>query len=148
MKLLITSDIHGKTDFLEKLRDLHKDIDYHLDAGDLGLTVKKIENLNILSVKGNTDYFLNLPEQRILELDQQTIFITHGHLYDVKYGFSKLIDESLKKHASITIFGHTHTPHIQHVDKLLLLNPGSLKDFPHTYIILENGIPTLHKLKE
>ncbi|NLK12505.1 MAG: YfcE family phosphodiesterase [Candidatus Phytoplasma sp.] len=145
MKILVTSDIHGKTHLLKAVRDLHPDIDYHLDAGDSGLTVKEIEQYNILSVKGNTDYFLNLPQERIISTEENTIYMTHGHTLDVKYGTAAILAEAKKNHANICIYGHTHQPMIVK-DEILLLNPGSLKDFPYTYIIIENNVATLHEL--
>ncbi len=37
MRLLITSDVHGAKDRLEQVVKKHKNIDYHLNAGDICL---------------------------------------------------------------------------------------------------------------
>ena len=56
MKILITSDVHGKKSLLEEVIKKHPNM-YHLNAGDIGLSESYLDEQNILSVKGNTDFF-------------------------------------------------------------------------------------------
>ena len=78
MKVLITSDTHGRYSVLEKIASLHKDKDLHIDAGDLLLTQKELESLKLTAVKGNTDHFLELPLQQIVTIDDKKWLIVHG----------------------------------------------------------------------
>jgi uncharacterized protein len=58
MKLLITSDVHGNEERLKEVVRKHKDIDYHLNAGDICLDPIVYEKYHIILVKGNNDFFL------------------------------------------------------------------------------------------
>ena len=61
MKLLITSDVHGRSELLEEVVNKHKDIDYHINAGDMVLDKKESTRNFIITVKGNCDFFSKEP---------------------------------------------------------------------------------------
>ncbi|CCV64311.1 Predicted phosphoesterase [Alteracholeplasma palmae J233] len=136
MKILITGDIHGKLDLLEQVIEKHPDIDYHLNTGDLSISIKDISQNDIIAVKGNADIYVTLPESRILNIDNEVIYLTHGHIENVKYGLNKLREKAKLQKATICIFGHTHKPLIELYDDILYLNPGSLKEAQHLIHIL------------
>ncbi|NLN50508.1 MAG: metallophosphoesterase family protein [Acholeplasmataceae bacterium] len=126
MKILITSDLHRATKMLDTVLSKHPDIDHHIDAGDSQLSVALLEQLKIVSVKGNTDFFIKLPEYRLLSYDGKKILLIHGHHQRVKSGLKQLISFAKSLKVDICIYGHTHRQNLTRVDNLILLNPGAL----------------------
>ncbi len=138
MKLLITGDIHGQHDVLEKVLKKEKDFDLHLNTGDLGLDIETIKQLDMIAVKGNTDYDLNLPTERLIEYKNLRILLTHGHLQNVKYGLNELIVMAEEMQANICIFGHTHDAFYRQINHVTFINPGALSGhYAKTYAIYE-----------
>ncbi|MFA7417157.1 MAG: YfcE family phosphodiesterase [Acholeplasma sp.] len=126
MKLLITGDIHGRNDMLQKVLKKVKTFDLHLNTGDLGLDIPTIEAAKMIAVKGNTDYYLDLPTERLIEHQGLRILLTHGHLQNVKYGLNELILMAKEMDANICIFGHTHDAFYRRIDNIIFINPGPL----------------------
>jgi|SRR5690554_1279388 len=126
MKLLITGDIHGRSDMLQKVLKKVKTFDLHLNTGDLGLEFPTIEAAKMIAVKGNTDYYLDLPTERLIEHQGLRILLTHGHLQNVKYGLNELILMAKEMDANICIFGHTHDAFYRRIDNIIFINPGAL----------------------
>jgi len=140
MKLLITGDIHGRSDLLEKVIKKEEGFDLHLNTGDLGLDIKTVEKTKMVAVKGNNDYYHDLPTERLIEFDGLKILLTHGHLQSVKYGLQELIDlaESLK--VDLCIFGHTHEAFYKTIHNITYINPGALSGFKDkSYAVFEKG---------
>ncbi|WP_162146801.1 metallophosphoesterase family protein [Acholeplasma granularum] len=139
MKLLITGDIHGRDDVLQKVLKKEKTFDMHLNTGDIGLDFQTIENSKMIAVKGNTDYYLDLPTERLIEHNGLRILLTHGHLQNVKYGLTELIMMAKEMDANICIFGHTHDPFYRRIDNIIFINPGALTGIKDkTYAIYED----------
>ena len=138
MKLLITGDIHGRSDMLEKVLKKEPTFDLHLNTGDIGLDLNTIEQSKMIAVKGNTDYYLDLPTERIIEHEGIKILLTHGHLQNVKYGLSELITLAKEMDVQMCIFGHTHDPFYCIIDHIIFINPGTLTGQTHkTYAVYE-----------
>ena len=161
---LIASDIHGSAYYADELVDaFHRegadhllllgDILYHgpRNALPLGYDPKKvIEMLNPLADKitccrGNCDaevdqMVLNFPlmaDYQVVTVNQQMLFLTHGHLYDSQ-------NPPPVQAGDIVIQGHTHVPLCQHTPGgWWLLNLGSVsipkEDSPHSYLLLKDG---------
>lgn len=138
MRLLITGDIHGRNDILEKVLKQEPTFDLHLNTGDLGLDLQTIENAKMIAVKGNTDYYLDLPTERMIEFKGLKILLTHGHLQNVKYGLNELILMAKEMDADICIFGHTHDAFYRSIDNIIFINPGALTGQKNkTYAVYE-----------
>lgn len=147
MKLLITGDIHGRNDILEGVLKREKQIDYHLNTGDLGLDIKTIEASKMIAVRGNNDIFLDLPLMRVLDLEGVKILLTHGHIQNVKYGLNALVQEAKSQKVSICIYGHTHEASYQTIDGIIFLNPGALGEFKgKSYAVYKDGEITFVKI--
>lgn len=136
MKILITSDLHGRVYYLDKILAT-SDYDLILDAGDSNLEEHQLKIRNILSVKGNTDYYLNLPFFRIIDLKIGKVLITHGHLEAVKWGLNDLQSKAKSLGVDYVIFGHTHQMMVEKINGITYLNPGSL-GYEKTYIEIFN----------
>jgi putative phosphoesterase len=137
MKILITSDIHGDMKTLLKLHEIEK-FNLHLDAGDSNINVHELKRLGIISVKGNTDFFSQLPPIRIIENELGKIVLVHGHNQYVKSGLDYIIALAENLRATYLIFGHTHLAMIKTINNITYINPGSLR-YGKTYAVIENN---------
>ncbi|MBU1141546.1 MAG: YfcE family phosphodiesterase [Firmicutes bacterium] len=144
MKLLITSDVHGNHASLMDVISLHKDVDYHIDAGDMCFDMKRLERYHIVSVKGNNDFGSDLPYVRVLDFDGVKILLTHGHLEHVKFSLDRLKLKAKVNDVQICIFGHTHERYMMVDEGILYINPGALGDYHHSYAIYENQQVTFY----
>lgn len=144
MKILVTSDIHGDSQILDFLRKI-ENYDIHIDAGDSNLSISDLSIRQIISVKGNTDCFTNLPPIRIIENELGKIFITHGHNYNVKLSLTNLFEVGKYQHANYVIYGHTHEQRLDIKDNVYYLNPGSLR-FKKQYAVITKDEVLLKEL--
>ena len=149
-KILVLSDSHSYFDKVLKIFEKEKP-DIVIGAGD---GIKDIEELSYIypkaeyyMVKGNCDYFdRSHNEENLFEIDNIKIFLTHGHLYDVKRSLSSIKEIRKKLNVSLIVFGHTHKPYIEKDGDITLFNPGATEDGRYGIIILEKGnIELIHK---
>ena len=149
-KILVLSDSHSYFDEALKIFEKEKP-DIVIGAGD---GIKDIDELSYVhpeaeyyTVKGNCDYFdRRHSEENLFEIDNVKIFLTHGHLYEVKRSLSSIKEIGKKLNVSLVIFGHTHKPYIEKDRDMILFNPGATEDGRYGVIILENGnIQLFHK---
>ncbi len=143
MKILITSDTHRREEKLNEIMEKHHDCEYHLDAGDSQLSTTYLDNHQIISVKGNTDFFIDLPHQRIIDIGDLKILLIHGHRHWVKFGLKQLEAYARSLNVNLCIYGHTHTQQLTELEGLTLINPGAVKD--GFYAIYNNGKIKLYK---
>ena len=164
MKLLIASDLHGSSFYVEKLIRrveaenpdkilLLGDLLYHgprnalpelYDTSAVAKFLNDRKNM-LLCVRGNCDTevdqmvldFPILADYCILELDGHTLFATHGHRYN---------RQNLPPMGTgeILLHGHTHIPAWESFgDDNLYLNPGSVSipkmNSANSYMVLEDG---------
>lgn len=129
MKLAIFSDSHGYGDRIKQVVESLSDIDYILYAGDV---LKDLDAINVpkgvelVAVKGNCDYRTEYPEDRVINIDESKIFLTHGHKYNIKRGLDRLYYKARELDSNIVIFGHTHCRCAIEEDGILFFNPGSI----------------------
>ena len=149
-KILVLSDSHSYFDKVLKIFEKEKP-DIVIGAGD---GIKDIEELSYIypkaeyyMVKGNCDYFdRSHNEENLFEIDNIKIFLTHGHLYDVKRTLNSIKEIGKKLNVSLIVFGHTHKPYIEKDGDMILFNPGATEDGRYGIIILEKGnIELIHK---
>ena len=141
MKILVTSDTHNDFKALNKAVDDNPMAKLIIHLGDGLNDIKKIKKAYrdkiILAVKGNCDLNLNVPLMISYSIKKKRLFLTHGNLFNVKKDLSYIINHALENNFNILLFGHTHIPHIENKDGLMVMNPGSLKTQGGTYGILE-----------
>lgn len=128
MLIGVISDTHRYNWIIEKAVEPLKDVDLLIHLGDNVQDVNEISKYykgNIINVKGNCDFSVNVPGERIEVIDGKRFFITHGHRYDVKYDLSRLRYKALEAEADIVLFGHTHVSQIAYEDGIWFVNPGS-----------------------
>lgn len=118
MKILVLSDSH-----LHEIKHNFNDYDYVIHCGDFG---RLKDSNNLFYVRGNCDF---KGEKEILtHIGNRDIYITHGDLYNVKYGYDKIRYKALEKECSICFFGHTHRADMFIIDNVIFINPGAYQD--------------------
>lgn len=126
MKYLVISDNHGDAQILQTVAHHFKgQVDYMLHCGDSCLSADSPALVGYQTVLGNCDYE-NYAEKKLLEVEQDKILLTHGHLYDVNYGLNRLSLAAKQEQANLVFFGHTHCLGVEYVENCLYLNPGSI----------------------
>lgn len=122
MKIIVVSDTHGDTSFLEVLPRMYPDCHLFLHAGDSELSEEMLSPF--ISVKGNCDYYITR-KALIKEIMGVRIFMIHGDhtLLDL----DMLAAYGKNNDANIVIHGHTHIPYYNVCDGVHILCPGSIR---------------------
>lgn len=147
MKILVLSDSHGQMSLMEQaVRAEKPDEVFHL--GDHIRDAEQLERIfpgiPITRVVGNCDYFSNGVETIQCYRQGTSIFATHGHRYQVKFGYLRVEYAAREAGAQVVLFGHTHEPYCRQYGGLWLLNPGTCggKNGSYGLVIIENDIVT------
>ena len=135
--ILVMSDTHGNTQVIKHLLENYQGRvaavvhlgDYARDMTFFSRSDKDHSLYHI--VNGNTDPLIEAYDERVIEVMDKRIFITHGHRYDVKAKLDNLIYRSVELKVDVCLFGHTHIATMFDQDDILFLNPGS-PTYPRT----------------
>lgn len=126
MRLGVISDTHGV--LRPEVFEVFRDVDHILHGGDIGdwdLIVELQAIAPVTAVYGNTDSFdirSRVPQVAEIELEGFPIVVTHGDQFGSPTP-AKLHDAF--PHADIIVFGHSHKPLLELVDKTVtVMNPG------------------------
>lgn len=145
MRVLIVSDTHGRHNGLDRALQEAGDIDMLIHLGDVEGGEEYIDTVVDCEkhiVRGNNDFFSDLPREEEFYIGKYKIFITHGHSYYVSLDPEYIREEGKARKADIVMFGHTHRPFFEEMGEIIVLNPGSLS-FPRqegrkgSYMIME-----------
>lgn len=128
MRIIVISDTHRRQrDLIDRMMKLPKpDLILHLgDNVEDGENISKIFGIETLIVRGNGDFNSDYPYDRIVNVGDKKIFMTHGHRHNVKRDFMSLYYRGLELGADIVLYGHTHVP-VNVIEKgIVIMNPGS-----------------------
>lgn len=153
MKCLIVSDSHGDRDILESILVHNKNqVDAFFHCGDSELEANDPLFNKFNGVVGNMDFDMNFPEELVKIVSGETIYLSHGHLTNVKTGLFALELKAKANHAKFVFFGHTHELGCEMTDDgVLILNPGSIslprgkyQRIGGTYAIVEANGKNVH----
>lgn len=145
MRVLIVSDTHGRHGGLDRALQEAGNIDMLIHLGDVegGETyIDAVADCEKHIIRGNNDFFSELPREEEFYIGSHKVFITHGHAYYVSLDPEYIREEGKARGAEIVMFGHTHRPFFEDDNGIIVLNPGSLS-FPRqegrkgSYMILE-----------
>ncbi|WP_085991762.1 metallophosphoesterase [Oceanobacillus senegalensis] len=139
-KILLISDSHGLQQEILDIKKRHQ-VDRIIHCGDSELDFDANELTGMDKVAGNCDTDARFPNETVITIGELTFFVTHGHLYNVKSNLLPLSYRAEELKANVICFGHTHIAGAEKMDKLLFINPGSIRmprnRIEKTYAILE-----------
>ncbi|WP_226667140.1 metallophosphoesterase family protein [Metabacillus litoralis] len=128
MKVLLISDSHGLTSEVDMIKDRHEEeVELMLHCGDSELLDTNKELSSFRGVKGNCDFGSDLPNEIIEDINGKTLYMTHGHLYNVKMTLMSLKYRAEEVNAKIVCYGHSHIAAAELIDGILFINPGSIR---------------------
>lgn len=145
MKILIVSDTHKHNENLLQIIESIGPLDMLIHCGDAEgseYVIREKANCPVNIVSGNSDYFSELDNEMIFNIEDKKVLLTHGHYYYVSMGTDRLLEEAKVRGVDIVIYGHTHRPHMENIDGVTVLNPGSIS-YPRqdgkmpSYIVME-----------
>ncbi|MCP8617040.1 YfcE family phosphodiesterase [Salirhabdus salicampi] len=125
--VIVVSDNHGLTTELQQIKEHHPDAKAFIHCGDSELEYHAKEMDQFHKVRGNCDFDTAYPEDINISVDHFNIFVTHGHLYQVKTTLMPLSYRAEELGANVICFGHSHIPGVEQVGDRLYLNPGSIR---------------------
>jgi len=138
IRIIVMSDTHGDYTVSNQVIERELPFDYLIHCGDAqadpeSFLEHRVE-YGLLAVKGNCDWFVDLPEARLQEFGFYKVLIVHGHMQDVHNGHRYLLESAKRNFADVVLYGHTHTPLVKRYEDqgVLVVNPGSLtQNRPH-----------------
>ncbi len=125
MRILVLSDNHSR-----EIDFNFNEFNYVIHSGDRGT----FDADGILMVKGNCDFRGEKIINTIIE--GKKVLITHGDLYGVKEGLTRLSLLALEKEVDYVFYGHTHCPTYFEYRGIKFINPGAYLD--GRYVIINN----------
>ncbi|WP_221566320.1 metallophosphoesterase family protein [Alkalihalobacillus sp. TS-13] len=129
MNVLLVSDSHGLTKELKKVVELHKNqVDVMVHCGDSELSSDDERLKPFYNVQGNMDIgHDDFPNESLIEEQGFRLFVTHGHLYNVKMSYMNLAYKAEEQGADLVFFGHSHVAESCEQNGMVFVNPGSLR---------------------
>lgn len=131
MKVGIVSDSHGNTRAIDAMlaHPAAQGVRLWFHAGDVvpdAEYLAMMTDTEVVRVAGNCDW----PDERVRDdevrdVEGHRIFLTHGHIYGVRYTTRMLREQAEACGADIAIYGHTHVAELS-PGELTVLNPGSV----------------------
>lgn len=151
MKILVLSDTHAYlANARAVLRRLGERMDavFHLgDHDDDALQLQEeFPQLPFYFVKGNNDFGVDTPPQRLVRLGGRALLLTHGHMQRVSWNYDTISYWAEAQGADVVLFGHTHIPLWEERGRVALFNPGSIS-LPRGGTMATFGILTIENGK-
>ena len=128
IKAAVFSDSHGSVELMcQAVSRTRPDLIIHLGdyERDCRALLERFPAVPLYSVCGNCDLAALSPARDTVQIGPVRAFITHGHLYNVKYYLDPLVYAAQEQGASLALFGHTHEPENCEMGGVRLINPGS-----------------------
>lgn len=141
MRILVFSDSHHDIESCKSVVNRLIGIDMIVHAGDHAQDAQELARLfsdiPINYVLGNCD-FADAPKELVFTAGGKRIFLTHGHLYNVKNDleYSCILERAKELGCNCAVFGHTHQGLCNIKDGITLLNPGSIR-YGKTFGVIE-----------
>lgn len=126
MRIVVLSDTHGEYSCIDQVRQHVGKVDAVFHCGDSELDAHHESLTNAFVVSGNCDWDSSFPNEVITEVAGTRIFMTHGHLFQVKSTMMPLSYRAQELAAEVVLFGHSHLLGAELVNQTLFVNPGSL----------------------
>lgn len=150
VKIVITSDVHGRVSVFKKIAQRHQDVAWFIDAGDSESNETAI--LPFISVEGNNDVSGSFPKSRVIEVGRHKIYVSHSHEFFVSQRDAGLVKKAQRLGCGFVVYGHSHVPNVQTIHGVTLINPGSLyynrdrSPIAYTILTLEEAQFTIERM--
>lgn len=147
MKLVIISDNHGDTYYMEEIRSIYeKEVTGWIHCGDSELLEDNPLWQHYKTVAGNMDIADGFKLEQIVEFDGEKCLIAHGHRHAVRRSFADLKKRAIEEGCRFVFYGHTHIARVDVEDGIFFVNPGSIMQ-PRdramgTYIVMDMDTET------
>ena len=132
MTILVLSDSHSALSFMRRCVDaVRPDAIVHLGDyfEDGTVLAEEYPHIPIYQVPGNCDRYRcgsEQPEVLVTKVLGVPLYMTHGHLHNVKFDTGRLIRSAQAQHVQAALYGHTHSPECYREDDgMWVMNPGS-----------------------
>ena len=129
MKILLISDTHGMTERVVRVCEDHGGFDLILHLGDYQRDQEEImlkTGIAVKGVAGNCDWGSDEPTVLTPVFRNTKIYMTHGHLHNVKVHYQRILYAALEAEARVCLFGHTHRAECFRDPRgLWVMNPGA-----------------------
>ena len=129
IRIGVFSDSHGDLESLRIAVENAGKLELAIHGGDFYEDlVKVLKGTDVIykGVCGNVDFIRSAPVEQRIEIGGLSIFVTHGHRYDVKHDLQGLFYRGLELEVDLCLFGHTHIAQVVQKEGLILMNPGSV----------------------
>lgn len=142
MKIIVMSDNHGDTYYMEEILSIHEeDTDGWFHCGDSELPATHPLFQSYLTVRGNMDFTKDLKLTRLEEIQGEKFYLAHGHKHHVKRSYDALAGEARELGSRFVLYGHTHIPKVDKEHGIYFINPGSITQPRNrrygTYLVME-----------
>lgn len=125
--ILVMSDSHGDYPIVQAIKEEYiGKVDAIFHNGDSELPASDPVWDKVSVVRGNCDWDVDYPDNRVCEVNGATIVQTHGHLYGINFVWTKLDLWAQSEDADICLYGHLHRPAAWKNGKTVFINPGSV----------------------
>lgn len=139
MKIVVVSDNHKDYQIIQRILSDNPDADYYFHLGDSEMDEEDLRPF--ACVRGNVDDDYNIKSERVIDTDNHSIFMCHGHAFS---GDEMLIAKYAKQiGCDIALYGHTHVFLDKTINGVRIVNPGSCsrsKDDGNSYAIINIDI--------
>ena len=128
MKVAVFSDSHGNlARMAAKVAELRPDVIIHLGDYDRDARIlqERFPEIPLHAVCGNCDYDSREPVSRVVSLGPVRAFLTHGHLYNVRWNVDSLVYAAQEQECRLALYGHTHEADSQEIGGVKVVNPGT-----------------------
>ena len=127
MKIVIVSDSHGNTYFMEEIYTIHQDdTDEWVHCGDSELLEDHPLWQEYKTVLGNMDITNRFKLSRTEHIKGFRYLLVHGHKHNVKRSYDKLLEKAKAEDVKVVFYGHTHIPKVEKEEGVVFINPGSI----------------------
>jgi phosphoesterase, MJ0936 family len=123
-KIVVMSDNHGFHSMLSYVKDREAGADYYIHCGDSEAPQKDLLK-GYICVKGNNDWYLDLPDHACIHVENVGIYIVHGHRFGYFNREIAMRDTLIKNKCQLLLCGHTHVPMFVRDGDMTYVNPGS-----------------------
>ena len=149
MRALVISDSHGDNASVNMALTRHNSADMVIFLGDGERDIytqensRLIMNKTLVAVRGNCDWYSELPDEQTVTLGGKKIYCLHGHTLGVKHGFTMLEEKAELMGVNIAVHGHTHSPRVEYKNGIWYMCPGSIRSGEYGIIDIDEKSDTI-----